>query len=158
MKLEYIKDIFGSNYIGLVLNSIYKDSNEISIDDYLDKLADLLGGDYFEMHDKLLERNDNKYHITLFNVQEYSNPINKYVLDNLVTSGCVINDIVFDGIGSISKGDMITYYIIVKSEQMNKLRDDFNFNIRHFHITVAFNHKDLFHIIKDDNTKIINKI
>ena len=126
------------------------------LDDYLDLLADNIGSVYFDMNTKLLERNHNEYHITVFNVQEYSNMINKCVLDDLVESKHDYTDIVFNGVGSISKGDLITYYILVESKQLDKLREDYGFDKKHFHITVAFNKKDLFHLPKDKSTKIID--
>ena len=65
-----------------------------------------------------------------------------------------INDIQLLNIGTISKHNNITFYIVVKSQELNDLLIKENMKNKHFHITLGFKTKDLFHMPKDETTFI----
>ncbi len=97
---------------------------------------------------KKLERDRGMYHVTVFNSMECKH------CPELLKIKADITDLELLGIGGITKDLSYTYYIICKSKQLDKLRNDLGLKQRHFHITLAFNHKDLHHIDKNEQTLI----
>jgi len=137
MKLTILKDINGNDYLGFDISKSYASKRIVEM--YIDNMnLEIIGFD--KCNKKLLERNKNSYHITIFNVKECG--INK---DLLLLKNLQIDDIKFNGVGSINNGDNITYFIIVESKHIKTIRSLSNMDERDLHITIGFNNKDLFH-------------
>lgn len=143
MKIQKIKDINNNNYIGIDINPINRDINGVSLSDILSKFISLID-DPFNKLINLLNRNNGKFHITIMNVPEFNRK-----QDSKSVIGNDINDIIFKGIGSITKDDMVTYFIIVESNMLNSIRQQFDLTQKDFHITIGFSHKDLFNSRKN---------
>lgn len=150
MQFQFIKDIFGTNYIGIDIKFSTTDKNGVQFIDLLTK-ADKLVDNFFEYHEKLLTRNHNKYHMTVFSVMEY---IKNSSTDDIVGSTVNAESIEFKGIGSITKDDKTTYFVVVESELINKVRIANGLEPKDLHVTIAYTHKDLFHDRKT-NTNIL---
>lgn len=139
MKLEILKDILGNNYIGIDVTNHSTTSNCLYIiSKYLE-----LNINIEESIQNVLKRNNNKYHITVFNVAECNKNNDLFNLIDLD-----IADIKFDGIGMVSKDNMHVIFIVIVSKQLNKLRESYGFNNKDLHVTLAFTHKDLFNVSK----------
>jgi hypothetical protein len=76
------------------------------------------------------------------------------VIDSILNNDVIIDDLIMEGIGSISKHELTTYYIVCKSNKINDLRKSYNLNEKDLHITIGFTHKDLFHDRKNICVKV----
>lgn len=136
MNIKIEKDINNNQYlvVDVLLNSI--DSNGIPFNSLLSDFITTVPNSKV-LFNKLCQRNKGKFHITLLNVPNYKKCGN-------VMLPLVINDIVFKGIGSISKNGDTTFFVVVESNTIqNELK---RLNIKQdLHITIGFNSKDLFH-------------
>lgn len=143
MKLTQITDILQQPYIALEFN--LWDGSYNYIDTYIKQLKSHLG-EYYELckYNKELRDGQCKYHLTVFNSM-----LCKKNPELLKNENKIINDLEFKGLGSISKENKRTYYIIVTSDELNKLT-----NKEFFYITLGFTHKDIFNKTKDLTTLI----
>jgi 2H phosphodiesterase-like protein len=139
MIFSFIKDIFSNNYIAIDIGLDTIDKNGVSFYDLTLKALEKID-DFNVLENNLLKRNNGKYHLTVFSVPEYAK--NESV-DDIV--GSVITEIEFKGIGSITKNDHTTYFVVVDCPFINKLRSIYSFQPKDLHITIGFNNKDLFH-------------
>lgn len=149
LKTQLIKDVLGQNYVGINFTTKTEDSTGHVLGPFLNMFLNEIP-DAVAMHNKLLERNHNKLHATIFNVMECRQTESVWR-----SVGEDITDIKFVGVGSISKDDKVTYYIVIESDQLNALRQKYGFSNKHFHITIGYNVSDLFHAAKDKNTLIV---
>ena len=147
--IEWIKDVFGNNYLGINI-PIYV------VEPFLEKLKSILGEEDFEKYTKLQQNRDNgHYHITLINVMDYTNLLTKMGIDGLVNSlenvfRYEIDDLKLLGIGKASKNSNTTYFIVVKSQKLQDIRDTYNLPEQDFHITIGFKYKDVFGVRKNE--------
>lgn len=141
MITQIIKDVYNNPYyaIDVLVDSV--DNNGTSFNELLKKFLELVPN-AVDFNKKLLKRNNNAYHITILNVPEYNIVLKSNEINELPT--IKIDDIVFKGIGSITEGDMVTYYVVVDSLTINLLRDAYNMKQKDLHITIGFSDKDLF--------------
>lgn len=141
MITQIIKDVYNNPYyaIDVLVDSV--DNNGTSFNELLKKFLELVPN-AVDFNKKLLKRNNNAYHITILNVPEYNIVLKSNEINELPT--IKIDDIVFKGIGSITDGDMVTYYVVVDSLTINLLRDAYNMKQKDLHITIGFSDKDLF--------------
>lgn len=142
-KLEITTDSIGQDYV--VLNVTDKCRNNIKYAlEWLTKTERCYNDDII----KKLDRDRGQYHVTVFNsMQCKHNP-------SLLKINQEISDLELIGIGGIKKDLSYTYYIICKSKQLDQLLENLDLPKRWFHITLAFNHKDLHHIDKSEQTLI----
>lgn len=136
MNIKIENDINGNQYlvIDVLLNST--DNNGITFNSVLTDFINVVPNSKV-LFNKLCQRNKGKFHITLLNVPNYKK------CDDIMLP-LVINDIVFKGIGSISKNDDQTFFVVVQSDTIqNELK---RLGVKQdLHITIGFNSKDLFH-------------
>lgn len=149
MNLKITKDILNKNYV-TINYSLYDNFSYKFIIKYIGILLSKYGNDALLWLDNQQKRDNFSWHITVFNVQECNK--NKELLYKYKNLN--ITDIKYVGLGSISKENNKTFYIICSSEIIDKIREDENLNKRYLHITLAFTEKDLFHLNKDINTLI----
>ena len=105
------------------------------------------------------ERDCGEYHVTFLNVMEYQ----KYEQTNIEKLNTIKKDFLNKsfslnilGLGSISKDENKTYYLIIENNDINNICDKNNLPLKNWHITMGFNNKDLFHAPKDISTIILN--
>ncbi len=136
-------------YIGIVFKSG---------DEYISKYMEVLRKYFYlrgagtigeEWIAKQQKRDQYSWHITVFTPMECKKDSRLF---NAV--GKTIEDLETLGIGTISSGDLETFYIIVDSMQLQLIRNIYSYKGKDLHITLAFSEKDLFNKIKDENTLI----
>lgn len=140
MKLDIIQDVNGNDYYSVIIDRFDDDKN---YKNFMNVLLDFfLKIDNANIYnEKLLKRNHDIYHLTVLNVPEY----NKVKNDNINLPVGKFTDIIFTGIGSISKDNKTTYFVTCVSKQLNDIRNLLNLKPKDFHITLGFTNKDLFH-------------
>lgn len=142
LQLQYIKDVIGNPYIGFVVPLNMHDKFDVSLMDMLG-IAETQIPDFALCNTNLLTRNHGVYHITMFNVMEMKlKEVTGIKIDESIRYGSHMFE--YKGIGSITKGDMSTYYVVVDSDEMNIERNIVGLPSRDLHITIGFTHKDLF--------------
>jgi len=155
MIISTIRDINNNTYIAIDIELNMLDKNGISLFDMI-SIADDKITDFERCNMNLLERNSGSYHITIFNVMECG----KYYIDkDIIGKTYNSNDLEYKGIGSISKDNNTTYFVVVESEAINANRTDMGLKKRDLHITIGFTQKDLFNERKTNtNVYSIKKI
>lgn len=152
--IEYIKDVIGNNYIGLKVydSEIYK---------YLNDFKDYIGEELYDEYTKYQKnRDNNKYHLTILNVMEYNNVITNMGMDKALNyfsdifKNYTIDDLKLLGIGNATRNENSAYFIVCKSDKVNKLRNALGFENKDLHITIGFKYKDVHGVPKN---KIIEK-
>lgn len=149
--LEYIKDIAGTNYVGV---NIYNDL----VYPYLDKLKTL--EDNYEEYVKLQQDRDHgKYHCTVLNVLELNSIVrnisNVNILNQLIGS-YQIDDFKVIGLGQVQKNENKAYFIICRSEKIQEFRKRFGLEEKDLHITIGFKWKDVHGVSKNTLLKEID--
>ena len=142
LQLQYIKDVIGNPYIGFVVPLNMHDKFDVSLMDMLG-IAETQIPDFALCNTNLLTRNHGVYHITLFNVMEMKLKTNADI-NKFIGYKYGSHTFQYKGIGSITKGDKSTYYVVVESYEMNIERNIVGLPSRDLHITIGFTHKDLF--------------
>ena len=149
MTLQFLRDIFDASYIGIDVGLMSPDKNGLTLNDMLRRAAIDIPN-FSECNENLLNRNSGKYHITVFSVMEYS----QHKVDpDIIGSNYDSTKFEYKGIGSISKNEKTTYFVVVDSDAINAERVDAGYPVKELHVTIGFTHKDLFHSPKN-NTNI----
>lgn len=151
MKLDYIKDTTGNNYIGI---NIYVDR----VTPYLNKLKNIIRDDYDTYVQNQQNRDRGHYHITVINVMDYNRISKEIGIDKFINSlehdfSQEFDDVKFMGLGTAEKNGNRTYFIVVKSEQLQELRKKYDLPEQDFHITLGFKWKDVFGVRKNEVIK-----
>lgn len=148
--VTYLKDVVGNNYIGVNI--------PIGIvEPYLNELKEILG-DKYETYTQLQKNRDGgHYHITVIPVMDY-NKLYKDKLTDFVNSielimKYPIDDIKLLGIGTASRNENTTYFIVCQSDKLDDIRNRFDLPKHDFHITLGFYHKDVFGVRKNEVLK-----
>lgn len=149
--VEYIKDTVGNNYVGV---NIYRDT----VNPYLNKLKDILGDEYDTYVKYQQDRDHGHHHITVINPIEYNNLAKQIGLDKFVNSlepvfNYEFDDITLLGVGTAEKNGNRTYFVVVKSDKLQSVRQKYNLPEQDFHITIGFKFKDVFGVRKNEVIK-----
>ncbi len=146
--LTFLKDSLGSNYIGV---NITNDA----IQPHLEKLKEILGEEDYEIFTQNQQKRDrDEYHITVINVVEFNRLSQASGLGTFVKSiellfSYEIDDLEMLGVGTASKNNSTTYFVVCKSDKLDAVRTRFNLPKQDFHITIGFNPKDVFGMPKN---------
>lgn len=156
MKLEVIKDIIGQPYVALVFSHTKQNSGFICyrLNQLRNYIIRLYGDDIFY---KLLIKNKDErdgkdhWHITVFNSMECK----KFPYLLMLEGVEITTKNYCEGIGTIFRDDMQTFFIVVENKELTDLMNIHQLKEKHFHITLGFNPKDLFHSPKNNESLII---
>jgi hypothetical protein len=158
--IKILKDKKLDNFVGI---TIPPDVTQ----PFLNQLSDIVGDDY-QTYTKLQQDEDQgQYYIgvmtgTEFNTCSKSLGFDKFLnhLDHLMKVN--FDDVKLIGLGKSEKGDNKSFYIVVKSELLHKVREDFLLPEKDFHITIGFKWKDVQGVRKNEvyqrNQKFIKKL
>jgi hypothetical protein len=158
--ITYLKDILGSNYLGVKIQ-------ETEVRPFLEQLRDILGDHFDEYTSNQKKRDQEGYHITVINVIDYNrlseeNGIDKFVnsLDQVLKAS--IDDLKLLGVGKAQKNENTAYFVVCKSDLLDEVRRMYNLPEQDFHITLGFKHKDVYGVRKNElfkmNEPFLNKL
>lgn len=150
--ITYLKDSVGNNYIGV------KVSYDVVVP-YLEQLKGVLGEDYDTYVKYQQQRDNNHHHITVINVMDCkkisdSIGIDKFANEIESLSKHAFDDVSLMGLGTASKNDNTTYFVVVSSDQLQEIRKKFDLPEQDFHITLGFKWKDVFGVRKNEVMKL----
>jgi len=150
--ITYLKDILGSNYLGIKIQ-------ETEVKPFLEQLKDVLGDQYEEYTSNQKKRDSDGYHIKVINVIDYNrlsqeNGIDKFVnsLDQVLKAS--IDDLKLLGVGKAQKNENTAYFVVCKSDLLDEVRRMYNLPEKDFHITIGFKHKDVHDVRKNQLFKM----
>lgn len=135
MYIEATKDSIGNTYYAININ--YYD-----IEQYDTQLHNIIGDEYIHYRNNKLERDRNKYHITVLNAINTG----KMIKHNIDFSFLLKKDydIKFKGVGSVKDNDNEAYFIVVECDELISDLGDLGIYNIDLHITLAFKTKDIF--------------
>lgn len=151
-----LKDILGNNYLGVNIPNT-------SIQLFLNELKEEIGeDDYVTFTENQQNRDHGDYHITVINVGDYNKLSNEMGMDVLTNSlekvfKYEIDDLKLMGIGTATRNENRTYFIVCNSEKLDAIRKRFELPEIDFHITIGFKWKDVFGVRKNEVMQKGNK-
>lgn len=138
-KAELIKTKGGEYYLGIIVDNII--SNTYS--EY-ERLRFIHENNLLDEYKKREIRNYNhKFHITL--LPSITHDLNSKFLVKALTTNFKFELL---GIGTVINGDEQTWFIPVKSIELENLFNLYDMSIPDFHITIAFKNKDIHRVNK----------
>lgn len=151
--VSYLKDRVGTNYLGLNMPFDI-------VEPYLNDLRSMLGKEEFEIYTKSqADRDSGKYHMTVISVMDYNRLSKDVGMDKFINSlelifSYEIDDLEMLGIGTATKSDNTSYFIVCKSDKLDAIRTRYDLPKFDFHVTLGFKWKDVHGVSKN---KIIEK-
>lgn len=104
-----------------------------------------------------LARDHGNYHITIINAMQWGSLKKKGLSEDILKQ---VNNKEFTfgsfGIGSVSKDNNKTFFVVLENEELSKIRDIFSLGKQDFHMTLAFKEKDVFGLPKDQRTIVFS--
>lgn len=150
MRIEYIKDINGQNYLAIKV--------ELSnIQPFLDRLQSELGEDFLLYTGNQIARDGGKYHITVINVMDYGRLVKSLGMDKFLSAlepilEYEIDDLDMLGVGKAESKGNTSYFVVCESDKLDAVRTRFELPKQDFHITLGFDKKDVFGVVKDKSS------
>ena len=146
--IDHLKDALGNNFLGIKINRSI-------IENYLRELEEIIGEDDYKIYcDNQQKRDDGKFYLTVINTTDYNKLIQEIGIDHFTNSlqrvlKYDIDDIKMFGIGSASKNENRSYFIVCKSEKIDAVRNMYELKNQDLHITVGFKWKDVYGVRKN---------
>ncbi len=143
--ISQLKSKNGRTYFGIEVDKDTASS-------FLLLLEKLLNPDEFSKVTKNQRERDNQHHhLTIIGPNEYE------VTDEGEFTTILEKKVQFSalGIGLSSKGTDYSYFAIIDSPDLTRLRNQYNLPPRDFHITLGFSKKDVQGVLKDESTMIL---
>lgn len=145
--ITYLRDILGNNYLGI------KVPNDI-VTPFLDDLKEILDDDFDTYTGNQKRRDHDAYHITVMNAMDYNKLAKEAGLEKFINSletvlNYEIDDLEMLGVGTATKGNNTTYFVVCNSDKLDAVRKRFDLGNQDFHITLGFDQKDVFGVPKN---------
>lgn len=145
--ITYLKDTLGNNYLGI------KVPNEV-VEPFLVDLKEILGDEFDTYTENQKKRDHDSYHITVINVADYNKIAKEVGVDKFVNSlesilNYEIDDLEMLGVGTATKGENTTYFIVCNSDKLDAVRNRYELGNQDFHTTLGFDSKDVFGVPKN---------
>ena len=154
--LTHLKDTIGNNYLGIKIDRGI-------IEQFLNELKEIIGEDDYKTYTQNQQKRDHgQYHLTVVNVMDYNKLIEEQGIDKFTNSlqkvfEYEIDDIKMMGVGSATKNENRTYFIVCKSEKLDAIRKRYELEEIDFHITIGFKWKDVFGVSKNIVVEKVDK-
>jgi hypothetical protein len=157
-RIEHVKDVNGQNYLAIKIEKSDIDKSSNSIDKFLIDLKSRIDEEEFELYtDNQEKRDKGEYHITVISVMDYGRLTKAMGMDKFVTAlqpvlEYVIDDIDMLGVGKAEGKGNTTYFVVCESDKLGAVRTRFELPKQDFHITIGFDKKDVFGVVKDKSS------
>ena len=153
--VSYTKDSVGNNYLAV---KIPKEVVEPYLEEFKDLLDKKSAYDFETYSGNQKLRDHNEYHITVINVADYNRLAGEIGIREFIDSiellfKYEIDDLEMLGIGTASKRNNTTYFVVCNSDKLDAIRERFNLSEQDFHITLGFSPKDVFGVRKNEIIK-----
>ena len=144
---QYLKDIFGQNFIGVKFYPT-------QVEPYLEKLKTILKDDYESYTKNQLQRDKGDFYIKVISNFEYDRLCQSNGLDNFINSlesvfDYEIDDIKCLGLGKAERDGNKSYFIVINSSKLEEIRNKYDLPKIDFYVTLGFKWKDVEGVRKD---------
>ena len=142
-KCEVHHDKSGQPYLAVDINELY----------YSQYANFMLSNNFYEDVDRKLKRDKGCYHVTLFSAAHWGS-LTKRELANEILEQLSGKEVSFlsHGIGKAEKDEHYAHFVILENQEINNLRAKYNLPPNDFHMTLAFNEKDVHGVPKNKET------
>lgn len=145
----------GSNYLGIEIP-------QTEVSPFLNQLKEILGDQYEEFTKNQQNSEQGQFNLTVINTIDYNKLSKEIGLDKFINSldpvmKFEVTDLKLMGLGKAEHSGNKSYFIVVKSEQLDEVRNHFGLEPKDFHITLGFKHKDVHGVRKNEVMKPHNK-
>jgi hypothetical protein len=153
--VTHLKDNLQNNFLGIKFDTGI-------IEPYLEELKEYLGEDNFKLFNENHLKTNGMYFLSLINTNEYNQLLQDIGISRFVNSldsvlKFEIDDLKMMGIGTATKNENRSYYIVCKSEKLDAVRKRYELKEFDFHITIGFKWKDVVGVRKNEMMKKNNK-
>lgn len=142
-KCEILQDKTGQSYLAV----------DIKEDQYSAFANFMLCNNFHKDVERKLIRDKNCYHVTLINAAQWGSlakrELTEEVLDLLNGKEFSFN---CHGIGKAQKDENTAHFLILENAELNQLRAKYDLKPHDFHMTLAFNEKDVHGVPKNKET------
>jgi hypothetical protein len=148
----YTRDSIGNNYLAVKFD-------KGTIEPYLNQLKEIIGEkDFEDFTNNQQKRDGGSYHMTVINVMDYNKLAKEAGMDKFVSSldaifKFEIDDLRLMGVGTAERNYNRAYFIVAQSDKLDAIRNRYGLKEHDFHITLGFNHKDVFGVRKNEVVK-----
>lgn len=146
-KCELLKDKNGQSYLAVnILDTNYSPYANF-----------MLQNNFQEDVERKLKRDSGCYHVTLINAAQWGS-LNKKGLAEEVFKEFDGKEVSFSthGVGKAEKDNNTAYFVILENEAITQLRTQYNLGNQDFHMTLAFNEKDVHGVSKNKETCVFS--
>jgi hypothetical protein len=142
-KCELLRDKNGQPYLAV----------DIGADQYSSYANFMLNNNFYEDVQRKLKRDSGCYHVTLINAAQWG-ALTKRELNEEIFQKLEGKEISFEsfGIGLAEKEGNKAYFVILENNDITKLRESYGLQSHDFHMTLAFNEKDVHGVPKNKDT------
>ncbi len=154
--ITHLKDTLSNNYLGIKFEPGV-------VEPFLNELKQHIGEDDFKIFTGNQQRIDHgQYYLTVINVTDYNRLIKEMEMDKFVNSldsilKYEIDDLKMMGVGTATKNENRSYFIVCKSEKLDAVRKRYELPELDFHITLGFKWKDVSGVKKNEIMEKNNK-
>ncbi len=141
IKIVELKDNSGLRYIGGHVSAA-----DLAV--YLDKMKSLLGDEFGHYRQNQAVRDQHTFHVTLLSPKEY-----QHAADEHLSLGTTMT-ITLDGVGTASKDNKTTYYVVAHSTNAQFYRQKLLLSKKDLHVTLGFSPQDVYGVNKGQDTLI----
>ncbi|MGL1959614.1 MAG: hypothetical protein OCD00_20240 [Colwellia sp.] len=149
--ISELTDNQGLVYLGAVIN-------KAELSPYLALLETLLPNDFEHYRQNQATRDHQQFHMTIINPYEYQtmdkNKLVEILGESFNHSFIKPLTIKLLGVGSASKDDKKTYFVVANSDDGQLIRQVLLLKPKDFHVTLGFNPSDIYGVNKDIKTLI----
>jgi hypothetical protein len=150
-RIEHVKDAIGQNYLAIKIDSL-------ELHPFMDHLRSLLRKEDFDLYTRNQKTRDKEeHHITVINVMDYGRLTKAMGMDKFVEAiqhvlEYEIDDLQMLGVGKAESKGNTSYFIVCESDKLDAVRTRFELTKQDFHITIGFDKKDVFGVVKDKSS------
>lgn len=143
--LRYLKDVLSMNYIGISIQIE-------TVMPYLDQLKEILADKFEAYVGNQKNRDLGSYHINVITSSEY-NSLSEKGVDKFINSLESFFDkpinLTLLGLGKAQQGNSVEFFVIVKSDDLQSIRNFYKLPEKDFCITLGFYPREVFGVRKN---------
>jgi hypothetical protein len=142
-KCEILKDKIGQSYLAV----------DIGEEQYSSFAQFMLSNNFHQDVERKLTRDKGCYHVTLINAAQWGDLTKRELADEVLQSlnGKELS-FICHGIGRAEKEGHNAHFVILENQEINQFRAKYNLKPHDFHMTLAFNEKDVHGVPKNKET------
>jgi len=154
--LTHIQDNLANNHLGIKIEPSI-------IEPFLSELKEIIGEDDYKTYTENQQKRDKgQFYLNVISVTEYNQLTQEQGMDKFTNSlqkvfEYEIDDLKMMGIGSATKNENRSYFIVCKSEKLEAIRKRYELQDEDFYITIGFKWRDVHGVRKNIVVEKVDK-